>query len=96
MSPTARRSRSTEAPATDVIELPRSDDEHDVAVEAVGKLPWHMMYAPQTDTVVEVTLLDAAHPAVRAEPQPQLPAARSKRPAAKPRPRSPVLRVPDF
>ena len=81
-------------PATDVIELPRSDNEHDVAVEAVGKLPWHMTYVPQTDTVVQVNLLDAAQPTV-AEPQP--PAARSKqRPAAKPRPRSPVLRVPDF
>jgi serine/threonine-protein kinase len=80
-------------PASDVIELPRSDDEHDVAVEAVGKLPWHMTYVPQTDAVVEVTLLDASHPTV-VEPQP--PAARSKRPAAKPRPRSPVLRVPDF
>jgi eukaryotic-like serine/threonine-protein kinase len=82
-------------PATDVIELSRSDNEHDVAVEAVGKLPWHMMYVPQTDTVVEVTLLDAAHPT--AAPGPQLPAARAKqRPAPKPRPRAPVLRVPDF
>jgi serine/threonine protein kinase len=82
-------------PATDVIELSRSDNEHDVAVEAVGKLPWHMMYVPQTDTVVEVTLLDAAHPT--AAHAPQLPAARAKqRPASKPRPRAPVLRVPDF
>jgi serine/threonine-protein kinase len=81
------------APVTDLIELPRSDDEHDVAVEAVGKLPWRMLYVPQMDTVVEVTLLDAAHPSVV---EPQLPAARIKRPAAKPRPRSPVIRVPDF
>jgi serine/threonine protein kinase len=82
-------------PATDVIELPRSDNEHDVAVEAVGKLPWHMVYVPQTDTVVEVTLLDAAHPT--AVHGPQLPAARVKpRPTPKPRPRAPVLRVPDF
>jgi hypothetical protein len=81
------------APASDTIELPRSDDEHDVAVEAVGKLPWHMTYVPQTDTVVDVSLLDASHPPALDLP---LPAARSKRHPAKPKPRPPVLRVPDF
>lgn len=81
-------------PASDVIELPRSDDEHEVAVEAVGKLPWRMTYVPQTDTVVEVTLLDASHPPTVVGPQ--LPAARAKRATPKPKPRSPVLRVPDF
>jgi hypothetical protein len=52
-----------------------------------------MTYAPQTDTVVEVTLLDASQPSAA---EPQSPATRVKRAPAKPRPRSPVLRVPDF
>jgi eukaryotic-like serine/threonine-protein kinase len=81
------------APSGDVIELPRSDSEHEVAVEAFGKLAWRMTYVPQTDSVVEVSMLDAAPAAT--EPQP--PAARVKRAApAKPKPRAPVLRVPDF
>lgn len=78
----------------DVIELPRGAAEHDVSVEAIGKQPWHMTYVPETDSVVEVTMLDSLP--VAPSPQPAA-AARSKRPAPpKPKPKAPVLRVPDF
>jgi hypothetical protein len=81
----------------DVIELPRGQAEHAVAVEAIGKQPWHMTYVPQTDSVVDVTMLDAPPP----PPEPQPPAAtrvkRASAPAnAKPKSKAPVLRVPDF
>jgi hypothetical protein len=80
-------------PSTDLIELPRGDETHDVAIDAIGKLPWHLAYVPQGDTSLTVKLLDSSQPSA-AESQP--PTARTKRSAPKPRPRSPVLRVPDF
>lgn len=80
----------------DVIELPRGQAEHAVAVEASGKQPWHMTYVPQTDSVVEVTMLDVL-PAPP-EPQPAAAMPRVKRAPSppKPKPKAPVLRVPDF
>jgi hypothetical protein len=78
-----------------VIELPRGQAEHAVAIEASGKQPWHMAYIPQTESVVDVSMLDA--PPAPPDPPPQA-APRSKRPAPPPKPKlkAPVLRVPDF
>jgi hypothetical protein len=46
---------------------------------------------PQTDSVVEVAMLDATPPA-----SPQPPAAKTRRAAPKPKKKARVLRVPDF
>ena len=84
-------------PSSDNIELQRSDETHDVAVEAAGKLPWHLRYVPQSDTAVSIHMLSSSQPSAASD-TPQAPTTRPKRPTpARPRPRAtPVLRVPDF
>ncbi|MET0386550.1 MAG: protein kinase [Polyangiales bacterium] len=79
-----------------VLDLPRSDQSHSVAVLSPGKQPWHVTFVPNADQTLNVQLLDAPPspaPAVRpvkAVPPPG---------AAKPRPhrsQGPALREPDF
>lgn len=85
-------------PSGESIELQRSDETHHVVVEAAGKLPWHLSYVPQSDTVVQLNMLSTSPPAAAVEPAPQAPITRSKRPAPQKRHphATPVLRVPDF